>query len=302
MDFEVRGEYGGNYYITGDTLVEAIKSNFKKIAYDCVIGNAAGYTLDKLTVEYKESILGGTGGAVLTIVAHGSDALVNYDPENDPTRTKTVWIKAKPEDVPERYEFELKHNPDPPFDPFTCEIDNSKISYYYGIACALVDRLISNYRGVPDDLNGVGYTESLDARFRNLKRVNPKKYIEQIYKGIERYHIKQHPEATRLRARIDELLENVAKEPFELNAMYYLGYDHTEFYFKTQGKRILYYRKIAGLTQQQVADAAGINLRLFQKFEGGERSLTKASYQTVSAISYALHVDPKVLTGIDYQW
>ena len=50
-------------------------------------------------------------------------------------------------------------------------------------------------------------------------------------------------------------------------------------------------RKKLGLTQQQVADKARIVLRLYQKFEGGERKLSSSVFYTASKILQALELD-----------
>lgn len=49
-------------------------------------------------------------------------------------------------------------------------------------------------------------------------------------------------------------------------------------------------RTARGLTQQQLANAAGLNIRMIQKFESGERSLKTARADTLTAISGALGV------------
>lgn len=49
-------------------------------------------------------------------------------------------------------------------------------------------------------------------------------------------------------------------------------------------------RTARGLTQQQLADASGLNIRMIQKFESGERSLKTARADTLMAIAGALGV------------
>jgi len=63
-------------------------------------------------------------------------------------------------------------------------------------------------------------------------------------------------------------------------------------YAKLQEKDILFAaRKKLGLTQQQVADMAHVAISHYQKFEGGERKLTAASFWTASRILRALGLD-----------
>lgn len=49
-------------------------------------------------------------------------------------------------------------------------------------------------------------------------------------------------------------------------------------------------RTARGMTQQQLANAAGLNIRMIQKFESGERSLKTARADTLMAIAGALGV------------
>ena len=50
-------------------------------------------------------------------------------------------------------------------------------------------------------------------------------------------------------------------------------------------------RVVTGLTQQQVADKAGIKLQQYQKFESGERNLRTASFQIACRVLEALNLD-----------
>lgn len=60
-----------------------------------------------------------------------------------------------------------------------------------------------------------------------------------------------------------------------------------------EGKmRLLKEQRIAGgLTQQQVADRAGIRIQQYQKFESGKRSLYTASFQVACSVLEALDLD-----------
>lgn len=63
-------------------------------------------------------------------------------------------------------------------------------------------------------------------------------------------------------------------------------------------RAILYNRrKELGITQQQVADRAGIKLIQYQRFERGERSMASASLRIGMAISDVLKLDPHRFTG-----
>ena len=51
-------------------------------------------------------------------------------------------------------------------------------------------------------------------------------------------------------------------------------------------------REAFGLSQQQVATAAGITLRQYQRFESGERSLSSATMRIGLSICRVLQLDP----------
>lgn len=53
-----------------------------------------------------------------------------------------------------------------------------------------------------------------------------------------------------------------------------------------------YRREEFGMSQQQVADAAGISLRQYQRFESGERSISSASMRIGLSICHVLKLDP----------
>ena len=53
-------------------------------------------------------------------------------------------------------------------------------------------------------------------------------------------------------------------------------------------------RKTLGLTQQKVADRAGLHIAQYQKFEGGQRGMLSASFETTMAVLEALEIDPDV--------
>jgi len=50
-------------------------------------------------------------------------------------------------------------------------------------------------------------------------------------------------------------------------------------------------REQLGLTQQQVADTAGINIRQYQRFESGERRISGTSFRIGVAVADVLSLD-----------
>lgn len=55
-------------------------------------------------------------------------------------------------------------------------------------------------------------------------------------------------------------------------------------------------REALGMTQQQVADKAHINIRQYQRYESGERSLASASFRIGVSICKALDMDAKLFS------
>jgi len=60
------------------------------------------------------------------------------------------------------------------------------------------------------------------------------------------------------------------------------------------------YREKLGLTQQQVADKARIQLRQYQRFEAGERNLSSSSFSIACRVIEALGLDPTKYHHGDY--
>ena len=59
-------------------------------------------------------------------------------------------------------------------------------------------------------------------------------------------------------------------------------------------------RKKLGLTQQQVADKAGVAMRHYQMFEGGKRKLSTSSFHLASNVLKALELDLTAFANGDY--
>ena len=64
----------------------------------------------------------------------------------------------------------------------------------------------------------------------------------------------------------------------------------------TLGESLKRFRKERGLTQKQVSDAVGINLRLYQSYESGQ---TNPATSTVISIADAFNVPLDYLVGRD---
>ena len=64
---------------------------------------------------------------------------------------------------------------------------------------------------------------------------------------------------------------------------------------KTKYNALKEARAAAGLTQKQLADAAGVNIRLVQKVEGGEAKAGNLTARNLLSLADALGVDPREL-------
>jgi hypothetical protein len=93
--------------LPGNDLADAIQGNFDAIAREAMLGNAAGYTLEAVSAEYRPGILGGKGGVELTIRARGVP-LATHDDRPKQSRLHTVWIEAAPADCPEPLNIEIR--------------------------------------------------------------------------------------------------------------------------------------------------------------------------------------------------
>lgn len=62
-----------------------------------------------------------------------------------------------------------------------------------------------------------------------------------------------------------------------------------------QKKNLSAFRVSAGLTQQQLADASGVNIRQIQRVENGEADIGNISAKNLLALSDALGIDPRQL-------
>lgn len=58
-------------------------------------------------------------------------------------------------------------------------------------------------------------------------------------------------------------------------------------------------RKIAGLTQQQLAKRAGVDDSFISLIESGKRDIHSAGYQTVVRLARALGVEPEELWPVE---
>lgn len=58
-------------------------------------------------------------------------------------------------------------------------------------------------------------------------------------------------------------------------------------------------RKLCGMTQRELAEKAGLNIRLIQKYESGEYAIENMTSKTASAIAESLGVTIEELINLD---
>ncbi|MBQ1647709.1 MAG: helix-turn-helix transcriptional regulator [Bacteroidales bacterium] len=63
------------------------------------------------------------------------------------------------------------------------------------------------------------------------------------------------------------------------------------------GSSLRRYRKGAGLTQQELAERAGVSLRMVRAYEQGTQDIAKAEVASIQRLSQALHCQVSDLVG-----
>lgn len=272
-----------NYVISGDTLIDAIEKKFEVIATTAGVGNAAGYTLDRVWMEKQ----GVDGDIALHIVAHGSDGRLGYDPRTDTPRETIVRILAKVEDCPEQHEFELNENGQEPFDPFRKTIEDNP-GAIFGVAKALMDWVAEHKCSYPQVMMTSFIPPSMYQAFaprclllmsNRLHALKPKSDKE-TQKIVERISY--------LTARYCEVGGKKAPDAYPIYYYKTLGY------LDKSGKitALAKFRKASNMTQQEVADQVGISTRQLSRYEGKQSSLGTAKHSVVVALAEAVGAKP----------
>ena len=102
------GHIGADFLISGETLIEAIEANFKRMARSYKIGNAAGFRLLKVVSSYVPGLLGGRGGVEVKVEWEGEEMVPRSRPRG--SGVKSFLIYANQDDLPEPYEHEIKND------------------------------------------------------------------------------------------------------------------------------------------------------------------------------------------------
>lgn len=284
-----------DYPFSGDNLIDAIETNFKKLMIG-KIGNAAGYVLENAWIEYDPSIIGGKGGAVLHVSAEGSDALINHEPH--PPKKYEFWIKGvTPAELSARHDFKMKE--EIKFNPFEGDGSSLPMPLVIGIIIGLRSYIGAHYCST----NYFDTFNKVSNRFPTLLQHKPLVFLQELEK--EEKQLRPTKEADRLRARISDLedsLSGVESLSMEQCGQVYLYLYKTRDYLNKEGKitALAYYRNKAGKTQAEMAEESGIALRSYQRYESMTSGLGDAKYSVVEKIAQAVGVttDKLVKNGL----
>lgn len=280
--------------LPGDTFVQAVEDNFRAIAKQAGIGNAAGYALERVTAEYSPAADGKKGGAILTIVSTGSSSSVNYDPANDKPRTTTVEIGgATPADLPAPYEFEINESPknrNPFDDTYVMSLSDD---HKWGIVWGLVDYLAANHCAEKEDR----LTGQVMIRFPTMLPWRPAAFQAQVEQRLVQRRPRNHPDVARIMDRIAAIIASMTNPAASVEYGWMVTHASTMIYFDRRGKvtALKHFRDKAGLSQEAVAEAAGISRRQYIRYETGESDLGNAAAKAVDSVASALGVTPDKL-------
>ncbi len=273
----------------GESLVSAVEDNFTHIAKALHVGNVAGYYLLSAKMAYDPSIFDGEGGAVLTVVAQGSDSLVGYDESKDPPKTYAAQINGvTPDELPATHNFEI--DPERTFDPITDDLTMYDNGFRLGVVWAMIDRIADRYAQI-----NVKNADMFTSRYPEQKNANPVAFTHKMLADLSGLRPKKSAAADKLMARIHGILATI-DGPINLNYGW-MGYHKTGAYFTRipQRSHITTLRTARGKTQAQLAQEAGISLRQYQRIEGGKTEIGSVSYDTVIALAKAFGERPEQL-------
>lgn len=270
----------------GNSIQELIESNWKEIFDEetrKAIGNAAGYILERVWIEYS-----GSNTASLHVVGHGNESYLKYDPTNDKSKEKVFILRGISEtDLPEPYEFEIKKNEK--FDPFK-ELTNHKDDpiIMLGILEACIDYLAESKKVSEPP------TITVNTKYITLKDRNVSLYISQLMKVFGYLNIKRTARNKNVFELLDESNNNlisILEENKVIKPMTYVYYYKTMGYFRAAGKMtaLKYYREQCGKSQQEIADAVRISLRQYQRYEAVNSQLDKVNPIIIEKIAESVN-------------
>lgn len=278
--------YGGSLITecNGEDVENMIENSFRHL--DSIIhehsGNAAGFTSTKVYIEHDSSA---NDIAWLHVFAHGNDGLINYDPITDTDKEILFKVTGITNDnLPTPINFELTEKK---FDPFNPEWLKNKAAAL-GILKQCIDHLAaSKGKYAPRVLP----SEMVDRKFPTMQKNNLPVYISQLMLQFSLANVK----VTEKNKKIFELIEKTSEALIETKRgddNEVIFYYKTSTYFESVEKitALQHYRKESGKSQQDVADAVGISLRQYQRYESTSSSLGNAKKAIIEKMAETIGV------------
>lgn len=271
--------------IEGKTIQGLIEDNFDLLK-DIIsekTGNAAGFSLERVWVSRKDDKF-----CELHIIAHGSDLLIGYDPNKDEEKEIIFQITGlSKNELKEKYEVELEEKKFNPFDE-KWYINKSAV---VGILEGCVDYLAQIF-GRKEEPSMI-----VQRCHINLKENNLSLYISQLMMQFGLASIKKTKENRDIFELIEKtnniLVDLMKKDNKRITTEEIIIYYKTVGYFHKRDKitALKFYREKLNKTQKEIAEAAGISLRQYQRYETINSTLGIANAFIVEKISNVLGVN-----------
>lgn len=279
---------GETLKIEGNGYADAIDKNIWPIGKLMKLGNVAGFEVEAASIKYDPDILDGKGGGVFVITACGADSAVGYDAIADVAVTKTAYIEGiTSEELPEIDIIELRKIE--PYNPLTADISTLSRGGRYGTAWAIYS-FVAAERSRTKDPYIVG---KIVVKASSMELHQPMQFTQKMRELMMRCAPYNDAFTQRLINRADELVMGIDPSKnlfgeYDSPMKEALTRNFLQRYGKTTALK--YYREKMGATGQQIADATGISLRQYWRYENGEGDLGNAANNVVVALAKALGV------------
>lgn len=271
--------------LEGNTVEELFENNFGLFTNTIrqYAGNVAGHELDRVWLTRKNKEI-----CELHVIAHGDDHLINYDARTEDRKELTFEVKGIPEDqfgFDSAFEVELVEPKK--FDPF----DESLLKELHtavGVLEGCIDYLAESVHN--DSLH-----YRVEEKFPTAKKCKASLYISQLMFRFSLLSIKKTAKTEdvfELIGKVTDVLPELIEQNKEKIKDTTLIYYHTLCYFEKRGKitALKHYRTESGKTQGEVADAVGISLRQYQRYESVDSALGHANRAVIEKIAETVGV------------
>lgn len=273
--------------IEGDDIEDLIESNFrifKKIIQNKA-GNAAGYELENVWITRVSDAV-----CELHVIAHGDDSMLNYNAIEEESKEVVFKLEDIPvEEFDGTFEFELTEKKE--FNPFDEQWYSDKSSVL-GILEACVDYLCESVLSPKDYLP----KEKVEMMYPTLKNNSFPRYVNQLMLQFGYCNVKQtnkNKDVFDLIDKVSGLLADLTmSDRSKINGSESLFYYKTRNYLRKRDKitALKFYREKSGKTQTEMANAIGISLRQYQRYESTGSALGNANRIVVEKIAKILSI------------